>query len=74
MKQQLPNASLLVCSDSGHLAVFECWNKLEPDVATFLLSPQPPAPYVREVASGVGTAPIASAMIKTFGRKDAAQR
>jgi pimeloyl-ACP methyl ester carboxylesterase len=74
MKQQLPNASLLVCADSGHLAMFECWNKLEPDVATFLTSPQPPAPYVREVASGVGTAPIASATMKVFGLKDAAQR
>lgn len=52
MKQQLPNASLLVCADSGHLAVYECWNKLEPDVAAFLSSPQPPAPYVREVAIG----------------------
>ena len=52
MKQQLPNASLLVCADSGHLAVFECWKKLEPDVAAFLSSPQPPAPYVREVAIG----------------------
>ena len=66
MKQQLPNASLLLCSDSGHLAVYECWNKLEPDVATFLSSPQPPAPYVREVASGVGTAPIASAVMKVL--------
>jgi pimeloyl-ACP methyl ester carboxylesterase len=74
MKQQLPNASLLLCFDSGHLAVYECWNKLEPDVATFLSSPQPPAPYVREVASGVGTAPIASAVMKVFGREDAAQR
>ena len=52
MKQQLPNSSLLICADSGHLAVYECWNKLEPDVATFLSSPQPPAPYVREVAIG----------------------
>jgi len=54
MKQQLPNSSLLVCMDSGHLAVYECWNKLEPDVATFLSSPDPPAPYVREVAIGEG--------------------
>jgi pimeloyl-ACP methyl ester carboxylesterase len=64
MTQQLPNASLLVCTDSGHLAVYECWTKLEPEVAEFLLSPQPPAPYVREVASGVGNAPIASAVMK----------
>ncbi len=68
MKQQLPNSSLLVCSDSGHLAVFECWNKLEPEVATFLSSPQPPAPYVREVASGIGNAPVASAVMKVAGR------
>jgi len=56
MKQQMPNASLLVCTDSGHLAIYECWNKLEPDVASFLSSPQPPAPYVREVATGEGAA------------------
>jgi pimeloyl-ACP methyl ester carboxylesterase len=54
MKQQLPNASLLVCTDSGHLAVYECWNKLEPEVASFLSSPQPPAPYVGEVATDGG--------------------
>ena len=52
MKQQLPNSSLLICTDSGHLAMYECWNKLEPDVAAFLSSPNPPAPYVREVAIG----------------------
>ena len=56
MKQQLPNSSLLVCTDSGHLAVYECWNKIEPEVATFLSSPQPPAPYVREVANGEAAA------------------
>jgi pimeloyl-ACP methyl ester carboxylesterase len=70
MKQQLPNSSLLVCTDSGHLAVYECWNKLEPAVATFLSSPQPPAPYVREVASGEGAAPIASALIKLVSQPD----
>ena len=74
MKQQLPNSSLLVCVDSGHLAVYECWNKLEPDVATFLSSPQPLAPYVREVASGEGVAPIASAVMKLACRQNAAQR
>jgi pimeloyl-ACP methyl ester carboxylesterase len=74
MKQQLPNASLLVCTDSGHLAVYECWNKLEPEVATFLSSPNPPAPYVREVASGEGAAPIASAVMKFASRRDPAQR
>lgn len=52
MKQQLPNSSLLICADSGHLAVYECWNKLEPDVAAFLSSPNPSAPYVREIAIG----------------------
>ena len=74
MKQQLPNSSLLVCADSGHLAVFECWNKLEPDVASFLSSPRPPAPFVREVASGEGTAPIASAVMKLAGREDSSLR
>jgi pimeloyl-ACP methyl ester carboxylesterase len=56
MKQQLPNSSLLVCADSGHLAIYECWNKLEPVVWSFLFSPQPPAPYVREVVTGEGAA------------------
>jgi pimeloyl-ACP methyl ester carboxylesterase len=56
MKQQLPQSSLLVCTDSGHLAVYECWKKLEPEVAAFLSSPQPPAPYVREFAIGDGAA------------------
>jgi pimeloyl-ACP methyl ester carboxylesterase len=74
MKRELPNASLLVCTDSGHLAVFECWNKLEPDVATFLLSPEPPPPYVREVSSGIGTAPIANAVMKVFGSTNTAHR
>ncbi len=50
MKQQIPNASLLVCDDSGHLAIYECWNKLKPSIAEFLTTPQPLAPYVREVA------------------------
>ena len=31
MKQQIPNASLLVCNDSGHLAIYECWNQLKPE-------------------------------------------
>jgi pimeloyl-ACP methyl ester carboxylesterase len=52
MRQQLPNSSLVVCSDSGHLAVYECWDKLEPNVAAFLSSPSPAAPYVREVSTG----------------------
>jgi pimeloyl-ACP methyl ester carboxylesterase len=56
MKQQIPNSSLLVCTDSGHLAVFECWKKLEPDVVQFLSSSQQPAPYVREVAIGSAAA------------------
>jgi len=74
MKQQLPNASMVVCADSGHLAVFECWNKLEPEVATFLSSPKPPAPYVREVASGAGAAPIASAMMKLASQPGSEKR
>ncbi len=55
MKQQIPNASLVVCADSGHLAVYECWNQLKPDIAAFLTSPNPPAPYVKEVAIGAAT-------------------
>jgi pimeloyl-ACP methyl ester carboxylesterase len=74
MKQQLPNSSLLVCSDSGHLAVYECWNKLEPEVASFLSSPQPPAPYVREVASGNSGTPIASVVMKLAGRQYSSPR
>ncbi|HVP55707.1 MAG TPA: alpha/beta hydrolase [Candidatus Eisenbacteria bacterium] len=74
MNQQLPNSSLLVCSDSGHLAVYECWNKLEPEVESFLASPEPPAPYVREVSSGERTAPIASSVTKVARQQDAAQR
>jgi pimeloyl-ACP methyl ester carboxylesterase len=50
MKQQIPKASLLVCTDSGHLAIYECWRQVKPSVAEFLTAPQPPAPYVREVA------------------------
>jgi len=52
MKRELPNASLVICTDSGHLAVFECWKQIRPDVATFLSSPNPPAPYLREVKIG----------------------
>ena len=74
MKQQLPNASLVVCADSGHLAVFECWNELKPEVKSFLASPQPPAPYEREVASGAAAARITSAVMTPASRDDAAQR
>jgi pimeloyl-ACP methyl ester carboxylesterase len=74
MNQQLPNSSLLVCSDSGHLAVYECWNKLEPEVESFLASPKPPAPYVREVSSGESTAPIASSVVKLAGENGALHR
>ena len=52
MKQQIPNASLLVCNDSGHLAIYECWKQLKPSVSEFLTAPKPLAPYVREVATG----------------------
>ncbi len=74
MKQQLPNASLLVCADSGHLAVFECWNQLEPEVARFLSAPNPPAPYVREVASGEAAALPTSAAMKPITHQDSPQR
>lgn len=50
MKAQIPDASLLVCADSGHLAIYECWKQLQPEVAKFLSSPQAPASYVREVS------------------------
>jgi pimeloyl-ACP methyl ester carboxylesterase len=56
MKQELPHSSLLVCTDSGHLAVYECWKKLEPEVAEFLSSPAPPVPHVHEFAMGKGAA------------------
>jgi len=56
MKQELPHSSLLVCTDSGHLAVYECWKKLEPQVAEFLSSPAPQVPYVHEFAMGKGAA------------------
>ncbi len=52
MQQQIPNSSLVLCADSGHLAIYECWNQLTPDVAKFLSSPNPPTPYVGEVAIG----------------------
>ncbi|HVO79000.1 MAG TPA: alpha/beta hydrolase [Candidatus Bathyarchaeia archaeon] len=74
MKQQLPNASLVVCADSGHLAVFECWNELKPEVKSFLASPHPPVPYVREVASGEAATPIASVVLKPATREDSTQR
>ncbi len=73
MKQQLPNSSLLVCADSGHLAVYECWNQLEPYVAAFLSSPQPPSPYVREVATREG-APFVRPVIHADKREAIAQR
>ena len=52
MKHQLPNSSLLVCADSGHLAIYECWSQLKPSVTEFLTAPQPTASFVREVAIG----------------------
>ena len=74
MKQQIPSASLVVCADSGHLAVFECWNQLKPDVTKFLESPQPLAPYVREVVIGKGGAPVASVVLRLATRDNTAQR
>jgi len=52
MHRQIPNSSLLVCNDSGHLAIYECWNQLRPSVTEFLTAPQPGTSYEREVAIG----------------------
>jgi len=49
MKQQLPNSAMLVCADSGHLALFECWNQVKPSITDFFVAPQPPMAYVHEV-------------------------
>jgi pimeloyl-ACP methyl ester carboxylesterase len=57
MHQQIPNSSLMVCNDSGHLAIYECWNQLKPNVTDFLTAPQPRAAYVREVAIGNAVMP-----------------
>ncbi len=51
MQREIPRSSLLVCPDSGHLAVFECWDRFKPEVENFLDAPQPPAPIVREIAA-----------------------
>jgi pimeloyl-ACP methyl ester carboxylesterase len=53
MHQQIPNSSLLVCNDSGHLAIYECWNHLKPGVTEFLTAPRSPAASVQEVAIGI---------------------
>jgi pimeloyl-ACP methyl ester carboxylesterase len=50
MHQQIPKSSLLVCDDSGHLAIYECWNQLKPSVTEFLTAPQPTASSVRQIA------------------------
>jgi pimeloyl-ACP methyl ester carboxylesterase len=50
MQQQIPSASMLVCTDSGHLAIYECWNQVRPFIADFLSAKQPVAPYVSYVA------------------------
>lgn len=57
MREQLPNSSMLVCNDSGHLAIYECWNQLKPGVTQFLTAQQPSASYVREVAIGAHASP-----------------
>ena len=50
MHQQISNSSLLICNDSGHLAIYECWNQVKPSVTEFLTAPNPPSPYAHEVA------------------------
>jgi pimeloyl-ACP methyl ester carboxylesterase len=54
MQQQIPNASMVVCTDSGHLAIYECWNQVRPFIADFLATPRPTASYVKEVSIGAG--------------------
>jgi pimeloyl-ACP methyl ester carboxylesterase len=49
MQREIPQSSLLLCPDAGHLAVFECWDRFEPQIANFLASPHPPPPFVQEV-------------------------
>lgn len=49
MKREMPQSSLLICPDSGHLAVFECWDRFRPEIANFLSAPQPPAALVQEI-------------------------
>ncbi|MBV8453501.1 MAG: alpha/beta hydrolase [Deltaproteobacteria bacterium] len=51
MHKEIPDSSLLVCPDSGHLAVFECWDRYEPDVIRYLSAPQPLPPESRELPS-----------------------
>ena len=74
MNHEIPGSSLVVCTDSGHLAMFECWNQLKPEVTKFLASPLPPAPYVREVSTGEAAVPIASLMFRLATSEDKAQR
>ena len=74
MNREIPGSSLVICTDSGHLAMFECWNQLKPEVTKFLASPQPPAPYVREVSTGEAAVPIASLMFRLATSEDTAQR
>ena len=49
MHRDLPQSSLLICPDSGHLAMFECWRRFAPAVENFLSASEPPLPSVREV-------------------------
>ena len=49
MHRDLPQSSLLICPDSGHLAVFECWRRFAPAVENFLSAAEPPPPSMREV-------------------------
>lgn len=49
MHQQIPQSSFLVCPESGHLAIFECWERYKPEVLRFLSSPQPIPPETSDL-------------------------
>jgi pimeloyl-ACP methyl ester carboxylesterase len=51
LHSEIPRSSLLVCPDSGHLAVFECWERFQPSVSGFLDAPEVPAPQTGELPS-----------------------
>jgi pimeloyl-ACP methyl ester carboxylesterase len=49
MQRDLPQSSLLICPDSGHLAVFECWHRFAPAVENFFDARELPPPSVRQM-------------------------
>lgn len=52
LQHDLPQSSLLICPDSGHLAILECWRRFAPSVEEFLQnSNPPPASGIRELSS-----------------------